>query len=99
MSSRRTHKFDVRCSADELAAISARAHTCGRTISAFARESMLGANLRARRQQRSDDLIHGLATIARKLSALGPDVGPRAEIEAVLADLRVAIRELVRVAR
>lgn len=96
---KRTAARLVRFTPDELKAVSARAHECGRPVACYIRETALGAAPRAQRAQRSADLIRRLTRLGNRLVELGQAARQRelpnaADFEAELAALLDVIREI-----
>jgi hypothetical protein len=92
----------IRFAPDELAAVSRRARTCGRTPARFIREAALGAIPKARHNEDRDRTLLALARLGGQLAVLarrsnGDDQreSDRGQLAAALAEHRTAIRALV----
>jgi hypothetical protein len=102
MAQTRTAAKLIRFYPEELAAISERAHACGRTPARFIREAALGAIPKGRRHEQRDRLLLELARLGGQLSVLAtrsstsilPEVD-RAQLAAALEQHRAVIRALV----
>jgi mobilization protein NikA len=105
MSQLRTVAKLVRFSPDEIARISERARTCGRTVARYIRETALGAIPKARHNDDRDALLRELARTGRDLARLAqlvdatPDdcLAPaeRDQLIAAVAEHRAALRAVV----
>jgi len=92
----------IRFAPDELAAVSRRARTCGRTPARFIREAALGAIPKARHNEDRDRILLALARVGGQLSVLARRVNDGnqhesdgAQLAAALAEHRTAIRALI----
>lgn len=104
MSQLRTVAKLVRFSPDEIARVSERARTCGRTVARYIRETALGAVPKARHHVERDALLRELARTGRDLARLALLAeGTRADFAsaeqdqllAALADHRAALRAVI----
>jgi len=105
MSQLRTVAKLVRFSPEEIARISERARTCGRTVARYIREAALGAVPKARHHAERDALLRELARTGRDLARLAHLVEaardgqlPSAEQDQLLnalADHRAALRAVI----
>ena len=92
----------IRFAPDELAAVSRRARTCGRTPARFIREAALGAIPKARHNEDRDRILLALARVGGQLSVLARRVNDGnqhesdgAQLDAALAEHRTTIRTLI----
>lgn len=102
MSQLRTVAKLVRFSPDEIARVSDRARTCGRTAARYIRETALGAIPKARHHANRDALLRELARTGRELARLAQldeatsadcfSPADREKLLAALADHRTALR-------
>jgi hypothetical protein len=105
MSQLRTVAKLVRFSPDEIARVSERARTCGRTVARYIRETALGAIPKARHHTDRDALLRELARTGRDLARLAQllDATPvdrlapaeRDQLIAAVAEHRAALRAVV----
>jgi hypothetical protein len=105
MSQLRTVAKLVRFSPDEIARVSERARTCGRTVARYIREAALGAVPKGRHHTERDAMLRELARTGRDLARLAqlveatrPDYFAWAEqnqLLAALADHRAALRAVI----
>jgi len=105
MSQLRTVAKLVRFSPDEIARVSQRARTCGRTVARFIRETALGAIPKSRHHADRDLLLRELARTGRDLARLAhlAEATPadclsqaeRDQILGALADHRAALRAII----
>jgi hypothetical protein len=102
MPQRRTAAKLIRFAPDELAAVSRRARTCGRTPARFIREAALGAIPKAQQNEDRDRILLGLARLGGHLSVLARRINDGnqhesdgAQLAAALAEHRTAIRALM----
>jgi exonuclease V gamma subunit len=102
MSQLRTVAKLVRFSPDEIARVSERAWTCGRTVARYIRETALGAIPKAHHHVDRDALLRELARTGRDLARLAQlaestsvdcfSPGERDQLLAALVDHRAALR-------
>ena len=98
MECRRPRK--IRYTTVEWAAIVERARSCGRPPARYVRETSLGLAPRARRGRENEEVIHELGRIGTSLSQLASTAresgaaSHQARVEAALADLLAAVRQL-----
>jgi hypothetical protein len=92
----------IRFAPDELAAVSRRARSCGRTPARFIREAALGAIPKARHNEDRDRILLALARLGGQLSVLARRTNgdnqresDGAQLAAALAEHRTAIRSLI----
>jgi DNA-binding FrmR family transcriptional regulator len=92
----------IRFAPDELAAVSRRAHACGRTPARFIREAALGAIPKARHNEDRDRTLLALARVGGQLSVLARRIdgdnqreSDGTQLAAALAEHRTAVRALM----
>lgn len=105
MSQLRTVAKLVRFSPDEIARVSERARTCGRTVARYVREAALGAIPKARHHSERDALLRELARTGRDLARLAQlaeatpadclSQAERNHLLGALADHRAVLRTVI----
>jgi len=93
MRDHRTRAMLVRFTPAEIEAVRERARACGRPVARYAREVLLGATPRARRNTSADEALRQLARIGNNLNQLAHIANAterlpiEAKVDTVLAEL------------